>query len=1075
MASLTIELLGGLNIKQDGRALATFKSRKAEALLAYLVYGQRPLTREELAAFFWKESKPAQAQANLRKLLSDCRQVVGSFLLIDRETVAFDTNSDYWLDVDEFLAAIKALSPYGQDRQSPHEDLYISQLEQAITLYKGDFLAGFYLRDSIHFDEWAALERERLRLTAVTARKQLATYCLHRRAYQQGILHATHLLAMDPLHEESHRLLMRLLARAGQRSAALAHYADCERTLADDLAVPPMPETTAVYERIRQAPERPYHFPFHLPPLVGRETELVHISQQLDAAPDHPAYGRLLTLVGPGGVGKTRLALAATADLSTDHRHGVYLVPLAGLAPADNPRLHLVAAIAHALSVPFSGSHSPEGQLLDYLREKELLLILDNFEQFLAAANWLQTLRQQAPHVTCVVTSRQPLRLPGEWVRPLRGLPFPPAVGHQHTLFSGLSKHHPAQHSEHWSLTTEYPALQLFQQHAQRVNPGFTLTADTQTDVIRICQLVEGLPLALELAATAVRAFSPAHIAQQLQNNVDFLATRDRDRPARHRSARAVFAYAWELLNPRERALFSRLSLFHGGFSVDAAVTVAQASPAMLRALAEKSMLRAEPSGRYQIHELLRQYGREQLRATAVYPAIRAAHGRYYGHWLQAQASRLHGPEQKAALDAIGVNLNDTLAAWQWAVHHPDTAVLSQMAEGLYRFYVWKGRFQEGAALFQQASTSPSITTSAPTIIAQLMIRQAAVLTRLNQYDQALAALETGVTLAENGRLTSEIALAHLIRGRIAAGRNQHQAAAAAYAKSLALYRQLGDQAGEADALYSSGQLSFHQSRYEQAQDCFQKAQAIYQQMGNQYSLAYALSGLASIWQNWANDYPTAKTMYEQALAMKRESGDLAGAAADLNMMAILACHMKEWTLAIQCYEESLAIRREMGVPLVIAMVLGNLGTVYHELGRYDTARAMYTESLAISQRIGDELGVAFCLVNLAEVAHETGLYEQSAQQWREALALGCRLQRDDRMLYALVGVALLWCDQQTAVYNPTQGRRLLQYAYRHPACDQDAKERIVKLAPDVVALTLPEPETRPLAIVAAEVLALMT
>lgn len=429
MAALSIELLGGLVVKVYGRALTTFKSRKTEALLVYLACNARPIGRDELAAFLWDDSDPAQAQANLRKTLSDLRQHLDEFLRIDRHTIALNLAGDVWLDV----AGFEALTNTKADRPA--------SFEHAIELYKGDFLAGFFLRDGYAFDEWAALERERLRLTAVTTLEALAAHSLHHRQYARGIRHATRLLGMDPLHEASHRLLMRLLARSGQRSAALAQYANCQQILEAELGVAPQPETTAVYQRIRHAPPQPIHFPTHFTPFIGRQHELVQISQLLDQP-----HTRLLTLQGLGGVGKTRLALQAAADLSSDYEHGVFFLALAGTPPD-----FFQATLNSLLGVPAT-AQPPRQQLLDFLRPKQCLLVLDNFEHLQVHTAVLTDILRAAPHVQLLVTSRERLNAPTEQVLELHGLDWP---GHDAAPEAALA----------------YDAVQLFVKQAQRAHP----------------------------------------------------------------------------------------------------------------------------------------------------------------------------------------------------------------------------------------------------------------------------------------------------------------------------------------------------------------------------------------------------------------------------------------------------------------------------------------------------------------------------------------------------------------------------------------------------------------------------
>jgi DNA-binding SARP family transcriptional activator/predicted ATPase/Flp pilus assembly protein TadD len=508
---LTIQLLSGLHIQLHNTPLHTFKSRKAEALLIYLAYNQRPYTREHLAQLLWPDSDPQQAAANLRKQLTDLRQHIAPYLLTDGPTISFDTAQPHQIDACTFR------------RLAPNP----ATAATAAALYQGDFLAGFTLRDSYPFEEWAILERERLHQTAVTLLTHLAATHLHNGQPHLGIPYANQLLALDNLNEAAHRLLMRLLAHSGQRNAALAHYTTCQQILQQELGVDPTPATTAVYHRLRHAPERPYHIPTHLPTLIGRHPERTQLSQLLD----HPPT-RLITLLGPGGIGKTSLARTLAPPLTSNYQHGITFAALATIQPP-----FLLSTLNTLLAIPTS-KQPPRQQLLHHLQDKELLLILDSFEHLTSEKQLLTDILHHAPHVTLLVTSRHPLQLPNETILELQGLPLPTSPTPEAVAAS--------------------PAAQLFIHHAQRTHPAFTLTPENSAAIAHICHLLDGLPLGLELAATAVRALTPDQIASQIQHNLDFLASPARDLPARHRSIRAIFTQSWAHPTPTEQTTHRR-------------------------------------------------------------------------------------------------------------------------------------------------------------------------------------------------------------------------------------------------------------------------------------------------------------------------------------------------------------------------------------------------------------------------------------------------------------------------------------------------------------------------------------
>lgn len=552
MTPLHIELLGGMTLTLGGQPLSGLKTRKAEALLAYLACQQRPFTREALAAVFWDGSIEAQALANLRKLLSELRQVVGDYLRIERDVVCFNQDAPHEIDVVTFRQLSTALEE--GDPLTPDTDPFVARLATAVALYRGDFLAGFYLRDSLAFDEWASLERERLRLRMMHALQWLTSQAVYQGHTDRALPYLQQWLALEPLSEEGHRLLMRLYAWRGQRNLALAQYQACASLLQDELNLPPTPETRHLAERIRHAPARPHHFPPTLPPLLDRARELATLNQQLDAP-----YGRCLTVTGLPGAGKSLLALHATAHRSSDFRHGIYRVALDGM-PRDtavNGRLWLVQTVIAALNPDLRH----ESELLDFLRQREMLLLLENVELDAAVVTaFLTRARQVAPHICWLNTGWQPLRLRGEWLLPLQGVtPVSKDEDEKEaTIFTWLQQ----------QATVAYPDLQ----------PAIVRNA-----LGAIYQFCDGLPLLLTLTAAALRAFPLDEIARQLPHNPDMLTSRARDLPARHLSLTALFQYTWDLLPANEQAALRDLAQHE------------RPIPAMLRtALTAKQLLRSQ-------------------------------------------------------------------------------------------------------------------------------------------------------------------------------------------------------------------------------------------------------------------------------------------------------------------------------------------------------------------------------------------------------------------------------------------------------------------------------------------------
>lgn len=928
MPFLKIHLLGGLNLYLDGRPLTGFKSRKAEALIAYLACQPRPFPRQALAAFFWQESEPAQAAANLRKLLTDIRRHLADFLLVDRSTVAFNTASDYWLDVQAFLAGVESVSATPSTETT------------AADLYQGDFLAGFYLRDSHAFDEWAALERERLHLTAVSVLEALATGCLHQRRYARGVSYATRLLAIDPLHEEAHRLLMRLLARDGRRSAALAQFADCQRTLARELGVTPQPETTAVATRIRRALPQPVHFPTHFTPFVGREQELAQISRLLD-----DDNTRLLTLQGLGGVGKTRLALQVAADLITDFEHGVYFLGLAGIRPE-----FLLSTLNSLLRVP-AANKPPRQQLLDFLRPKHCLLVLDNLEDALPEKQLLADMLQAAPQVQLLSTSRERLDLPQEQIVLVKGLDFPATA-------VSLSE----------ALT--YDAVQLFLKQAQRARPHFALTPDNLKAVLRLCRLLEGLPLGLDLAAAATRAFSPAQVATQIQQDLDFLSSRARDVPARHRSLRAVFDQSWRLLTPAEKESFSQLTVFCQGFTAQAARAVAGLTSATLQTLLDKSLLRQVTSHRYEMHELVRQFAAAQLAAAGQDEATRQRHADYFCRYVQAQETSLAGQNVRAGLEALGQELENIHAAWQWSAAHRRLEALAGAAPGLARYYLYQGPFQEGIILLQQAVAhlappGPPPEPAIPALI-QLHLGVSHLQNRLGSPDEAVAAAKSALSLAANKLDPADEVAANLQIGLAAWHKSEHRAAQAQLARTLGLAQTHGLKRLQGDIQTSLGIVNY-----------------------------------------FLGDFDTAVACYEAALALHRECSNRPGEGRTLHNLGIIFHHRDDIPRAEAHYRQGLDIAQEVNDQQRVAAGYLALSNLYVAQGDFDRAQAQVAQALAIRHHMGDRQG-EWDQIYRAHILQQIGDFA-AARQAFEATAAAMQTQADTRKeAWALAGLALL-------------------------------------------------------------------
>ncbi|MCB0112130.1 MAG: AAA family ATPase, partial [Caldilineaceae bacterium] len=456
------------------------------------------------------------------------------------------------------------------------------------------------------------------------------------------------------------------------------------QTLRTELDVGPAVETTALYEQIRadefgaytvDAPpaiNTPSHhnLPASTTPLIGRAAEISQLLQLL-ADPRR----RLVSIVAPGGMGKSHLAIAVATELVPHYADGVYFVALAPLTDAET----IVPAIAAGVGYTFQNDgRALAAQLLDYLRAKELLLLLDNAEHLPTGVSLFTAILEAAPNVRLLVTSRERLRLNSETVFTLEGL----AISEGDNQAQGA-------------------AVALFIQTAQRVRPTFEPTAADWPAIQQICRLVGGMPLGLILAASWVELLSLAEIAAEISRSLDFLAADLRDIPERHHSLRAVFESTWQRLSAEEQRVFQKLGVFRGGFTREAAERVADAALATLTVLKHKALIQTQPNGRFEIHELLRQYALEMLRDQRV--DVRDKHSAYYCDFLAQRDGDLKGARQQAAMAEIEAESENIRMAWQWAVRRNQFDQLIDGIDSLGLFYLWRSRLHEGEEIFRQA------------------------------------------------------------------------------------------------------------------------------------------------------------------------------------------------------------------------------------------------------------------------------------------------------------------------------------------------------------------------------------
>lgn len=912
--TLRINSLGGLQVLLNGKPLSGFVSTKVQALLIYLAVTGRPQAREKLIGLLWAAMPDADAKTNLRQALSNLRKLLPDHVSIERDYAAFKRDSLHLIDVECFAEHLKA-----------------DRLSAAIEIYHGDFLEGFAVRDAPEFEEWALTQREHWHELALQALHTLTQRALQEGRYAAGIEAARRTLALDPWREEAHAQLMLLLARSGQFSAALAQYAVCRRLLADELGVEPLPETTALHARIKAARAGPRHnLPSQATPFVGRHDELALVMKRL-----RDPTCRLLTLIGLGGCGKTRLALHAAAQCHGAFLNGVFFLPLAAL---DATR-QIAPAIAHALRFEFHGQADLKTQLIGYLRDKELLLVLDNFEHLSDAAPLIMELLEHAPALKLLITSRERLNLRSEWLIEVPGLQVPPDDCTPEEL-------------------DDYSAAALFLQSARRVRSGLALNAANAAAITHICRLVDGLPLGLELAAAWAHTLDCAEIAAAIDRGLDILSTTQPDVPDRQRSLRTVFEQSWQRLPAAEQVLFRRLAIFRGGFQREAAEAVCGASATGLTALIEKSLLQRGAAGRYEMHELIQQYAREQLSAASNEETpLYDRHSRYFAAYVFQRQDRLKGDTPTAPRVELQQELDNVRSGWQHAVAAPLIDAVEQYMEGLFVFWEMQSAFIEGEQAFAQAVAALEAVVGQPDrrrliLRANLLARQGWYLFRLSRYDQGNDLIQQSLALLRELNAWEEQGYPLLFAGACAFGLGKLADARQFFLYSGAVYRRLRDAWGIAGALNNLGQVAVACGEYVEARRFLEESLQVADAAGIRHLRAHALGNLSEL--NLAlGDQVVARQNAQQALTLAREIDEQFLITEQLRKLGAAEMMLDDYVAAERCFQEALDIAAGLGNRREETDCLNQLGELMLHLDRRHEARRYFRQALSLARDIG--------------------------------------------------------------------------------------------------------------------------
>ena len=962
---LEITLFGNVTVHMHGQLINGFRSQKELALLAYLAHTGQTHSREALADLLWEARSTKQSLSNLRTALARLRKQVGEQLIVTRKTVAISPTVHEQTDTARFLAL---LAGAGVERSATAANL----LAQGLELYRGEFMAGFSLPEAPRFTDWLVVEQEHLRQAAMRGFRQLAGWQEEAGVFSAGIATAQKWAAWDPLDETAVQQLMRLLAYDGRGAEALRVYEKSRHLLQVELGVPPAPATTALYEAIQegslQAPDiaaAPLHnLPRSLAPLFGREEELRRLASLLV----DPAYP-LVSVTGPGGMGKTSLALAAGRALlagETQHfRDGIWFVALEDIEhdEASKVRDRVAALMGQAVGLTFHGESDLWRQLLGQLAAKNLLLILDNIEQFLpVASDLIVELLETSADIHLLVTSRTSPALAASVALPLQGLEIPALLSPQ---------------------ALENESVRLFAERAARLPAPFDLQEDL-AKVVAICRFVEGMPLGIELAAASLGRLMIGEILPALNGSLHLLESDRGDLPPRQRTLQAVFEHSWGLLDAHEQSLLAQISVFRGGFTRQAAGTVLQDATSGLYNLQYHALLRRDEKGRFHMHPLLRQLAGEKLGDPATSElAAQAAdrHSSYFAGFLESFAADLQRGAGQEVLQTILRDQANLRAAWGHAAQVGQWGAIAGCLDGAHYFYQRMGLFGDEAALVDGAITAVRTAMEPGDLfLAALLSRLLTVRARdyMNsaQFAEGIEAAEEACALADRLGDKNLEGQARLARARIHSTQHKREAALGGFEKVVVLAKGAQNQFLEADGWIGVGGQLIWQEDVSKMQEALYHALDLCRTLRYQSGEMETLHYLGTL-ETRREAFAAAGGYHKQALTLSRLLGDVAAEAEELGSLGVVL-NLQGDLPGSQIYQqEALATFRRLNMTESEAWMLGELGYTALRLGDFGGGEKQLAEALVLSTGLEDVFWQAWVRLRLGTMWQERGDFER--------------------------------------------------------------------------------------------------
>ena len=954
---LEVRLLGTFSIKCDGNPV-TLSSRAAQSLFAYLILNAGTAhRREKLAGMFWLDASEEKARAHLRHELWRIRKAFAphskvNYLFADDINITFNSSAEYWVDT-AILRNVSDAAP-------------IEELIEALSLVQGEFLPGFY-------DKWVTQEREHLQSVHEQKLAQLLESLENEKRWNDVLDWAERWISFGQGPEAAYRYLMVVYDALGEHAKVTSTFQRCVRALRE-LDLEPSEQTRALaFKRSSKL-----NIPIPLTSFVGREKELEEVAKLL-------LKSRLLTLTGAGGVGKTRLAIQVVADVMEMFSDGVWFLDL---APLSDPSL-VPSTLINLLGLQESGERSVTDLLTGYFRSRTALIIFDNCEHLIeSCAQLIHSLLLSCEGLTILATSREALRVSGEIPYRVPSLAIP-SSDVQCTVND----------------LANMESIRLFTERAAVISPDFTFNSQNALDIARICERLDGIPLAIELAAARTDVLSVQQIQKGLDDRFHLLTRGMRSSLPRHQTLRAMIKWSHDLLSEKERILYRRLAVFMGGWTLEAAKEVCSGNSIeasdildLLSQLVNKSLILVEwkqgQETRYRMLETIRQYAGDRLLESDEREKLRQQHLTYFLKVAEQAEGGLRGAAKKGWMERLEVEHDNLRVALEWSLERNSAGLESglRVAGALFEFWYRRGHYHEGREWLERVFAKVSLTNAHITkrTRAKALYALGVIFWFLSNYHQAWTHAETCLTLHQELKDEAGIAHALSLLGLTARAQRDYARAIPLLEQSLAISRQLGDKQAICYRLHDLALVWWRHGEYKRAERFLDESLTFSFELGDTGSMAEIKAGLAAVAREQGN-YHRAHTLFRESLSVFEELGNKYWIAGTLQDLGILSWRQGDYRQAEKQLEASLELFHKIGAQRAAARSLSVLGDVVLSQGDLKGARSLYEQVANITEALGDKLDKSRARQSLANIAFvegdyatAQGLYEKSLARFRE-------------------------------------------------------------------------------------------